>query len=87
MLILTTKLKGKTRYEHRKGDLEVIPTEITRVTKIQDSAWTYWASAGASSIILSMKREWKNMNQKQRIEAVLATIAEGNNFTYEIVTE
>ena len=87
MLILTTKIGGKTNYVHRKGNLEIIPTEITRVTKIQDPAWRYWASAGASSVVLSLKREWKNMNQKQRIEAVLGTIAEGNPFTYEIVTE
>lgn len=91
MLILSIKQHGRKNYvKESKGKVlqsfEGVPTEIISVRKLQDEHWKYFQTEEAGSAIRSIKsKEWKAMNKKQRLEAFLLSLSDGNPYKYEII--
>ena len=94
MLVLSIKESGKKSYIHvaherrKKRTFDVIEQEAvcSRSLNIQDSAWNSWKRDDSFQFVPKMrKQQWDQMSSKQRIEAVLSTIADGKPFNYEII--
>ena len=95
MLVLSIKESGKKSYSHvkherrKKRTYDFVEQEATcsRSINILDEAYLSWKRDDAFAFIPKMKRPiWMQLNPKQRIEAVLSTIAEGKPYSYEIIS-
>ena len=91
MLILSIKKLGRKNYVKKSKFKELesfigVQTYTTEVRTIPDSSWQYWQTEDAGSSVRSIKsKEWKALNKKQRHEAFLLTISDGNPYKYEII--
>ena len=95
MLIVSIKQAGKKTYSNvkhnkrKKRTYEMVEkeAECSRTIKITDEAALYWVKDEAFSMIPQMRKVvWLQMGKIKRIEAFLATISDGNPYSYEIVS-
>lgn len=84
MIILTIKENADKIYRFTTGFPVVADKECVRVVKITSEAKKYFQSDDAGINFKVKKKEWNSLNQKQRLEIALSTVADGNPFTYEI---
>lgn len=80
MIILTIFEKGRTNY-HLNGVVE--ETSCKRVVKIGQEAVSFFKTSEAAHSFKVRPRDWNSLSKKKRIECALASIADGNPFTYE----
>lgn len=80
MIILTILENGRTNY-HFNGVVE--ETICKRVIKIDSNAVAYFKTNEAAHSFKVKPRDWSNLSKKKRVEVALASIADGNPFTYE----
>ena len=95
MLVLSIKESGKKSYSHvkherrKKRTYDFVEQEAlcSRTIKISDDAYNSWKRDDAFGLVPQMKKSnWLQMGSKQRVEAILNTIAKGKPYSYEIVS-